>query len=310
MNKSEYKILEHLNPISFSNNRYMEIVKDWDSTGFIDKTLGEELQSIIDSEDYVLGIHRTGCTRITPDIKDYNLKNIFSHGLYNNGDFMSGANNGKYDIEKTVSLIRDPLFLGMTLKTVDDYKNSNGCVVVKIPKSYIGEKSGNIMPIYYLENSLVRLCPEFIYGYIPVVNHRAEKIIRNPNYKDQHYTINENSAYDQRVSSKYNNLPSVNKISLKEKYDILCKAYIDTLKKYGDNQAITALFKIIEENNFMYFTGVNNKKLLSQHIIFSDIRKILCFGLNMETNEIGEVINLFHLSMVNQISENYNKNTK
>lgn len=309
MNKG-YKVLEHIDSRYLSNNRYIDVVKEWDDIGFIDCKLGEELQSIVQSEEYVLGIHRTGSTKINPDINDPNLKNIFFKGLFNNGDIMSGANNGQCDIEKTVSLINDPFFLGRTLKTVDSYKKSTGCIVVKITKSYLCKKSGDIMPIYYHQNGIIRLCPEFIYGYIPVENHRATTIIRNPNYKDKHNIINEKSVYDDRVTIRYKNLPTVSVISLKEKYDIIHKAYVDTLNKYGDKQALTALFKIINESNFMYFTGSRNRELLSRHVLFSDITKILCFGLNLDSNQIDDVINLFHLSILDEIKEIYNKNTK
>lgn len=271
-----YKVQEHLNLEDFSNNRYIGVVKSWDETGYIDKAIGEELQGIIDDDDYVLGIHRTGHTHINPTISDPNLQSIFKLGLTNNGDMMLGANSGKYDIEKTVTLIQDPLFLAISLKTVDDYKNSTGCIVVKIPKSYLGKKDGYIMPIYYNDSNIVRLLPEFVYGYIPVSNHRIETIIRNPNYKDTHYIINENSAYDDSVSSKYS-LPYVSKISLADKYNIIYKASVDTLYKYGINQVRVALNEIINNNNFNYFTGKENKLLLSQHLIFSDIKKVLAY---------------------------------
>ena len=96
---------------------------------------------------------------------------------------------------------------------------------------------------------------------------------KNPNYKEKHNILNENSVYDDSVSGKNSNLPTVEQISIKEKYDIIRKAYIDTLKKYGENQALTAIIKIINEDNFKYFTGVENKVLLSRHVIYSDIHK-------------------------------------
>ena len=299
-----YKLLEH-HKADFKKNKYMlGLAKDWDATGFISEQLGLELDNIIDDDEYILGIHRTGYTPISPSISDPILTDIFSKGLYNNGDIMGGGMSGNTSIEKTVSLMESALFLNMSLKTSDNYKSSCGCIIVKIPKSYLGRKEGPVLPIFYREDGVqIRLMPEFIYGYIPVDNHRATTIIRNPNYKDKHSTVNERSVYDDSVVYKNPNLPTVNSISLIDKYNILFKAYVDTLKKYGDRQATAALMNLINCNNYSYFTGKENRLALSRHVIFSDIKKILAYGLNAEANDISELFRLFHMSANGELAK-------
>ena len=299
-----YKLLEH-HKADFNGNKYMiDLAKGWDDVGFISDDLGIELDNIIDDKDYILGIHRTGYTLVTPRIDDPVLSDIFNKGLYNNGDIMGGAMGGNTNIEKTVSLMESSLFLNMSLKTSDNYKGSKGCVIVKIPRSYIGRKEGPVLPIFYREDdNQIRLMPEFIYGYIPVKNHEATTIIRNPNYKDKHSTVNERSVYDDSVVYKNPNLPTVNSISLIDKYNILFKAYVDTLKKYGDRQATAALMNLINCNNYSYFTGKENRLALSRHVIFSDIKKILAYGLNAEANDISELFRLFHMSANGELAK-------
>ena len=53
---------------------------------------------------------------------------------------MSGGNAGTTDIEKTVSIYQDFTILSGQLKASFGYKNSQGCIIVKIPKSYLGKK--------------------------------------------------------------------------------------------------------------------------------------------------------------------------
>lgn len=304
-----FSLFKDARNVSISHPQIKELAKDYDTIGYMSEEVGCELDSLYDNPDYIIGIHRTGFTRINDKI----LNDIFNRGLYNNGDLMSsGANNGNYNIEKTVSFFNDLLLLIPSLKTCEGYKMSEGCIIVKIPKSYVGMKNGEVQPIFYKENGYqVRLIPEFIYGYIPVKDKKINKIIHNPNYKDKHVLINDNFYYDDSVKYKYKRenkeLFELKSVNISLKYNMLYKAYNDTLIKYGYNQAVTALLELINKNNVSYFTGRDNKINLSRYVAYNDINKILMFGLNTDTKDVSDLVNLFTM----QFSEYEKKeNTK
>lgn len=297
--------------IDITNPIKVDLAIQYDKIGFMSEELGKELDRLFD-DDYAIGIHRTGFTHITPYINDKTLFDMFNKGLYSNGHIMAGGNDGQNDIEKTVSFYNEFLIMNGAIKTCDNYKNSTGCLIIKIPKSYIGKKDGEIAPIFYRQDHILRLLPEFIYGYIPVSNHQAEQIIRNPNYKDNHYLVNDNFYYDSSVyyKAKRENreLFYLNPINNKLKYDILYKAYKDTLKKYNYNQALTALFSLINSNKVSYFTGNENKKNLSMYVAYNDIDSILSQGLGIYNQETSKLIDVFTRKVASDIEISEQKN--
>lgn len=304
-----YSLIKDARNVLINHSHVEKLAKDYDTIGYMSEEVGRELDSLYDNPDYIVGIHRTGYTRINDEI----LNDIFNRGLYSNGDLMSsGANNGNYNIEKTVSFFNDLLLMIPSLKTCEGYKTSDGCIIVKIPKSYIGMKDGEVQPIFYKENTYqVRLIPEFIYGYIPVKDQKVDKIIHNPNYKDKHMLINDNFYYDDSVKYKYKRenkeLFELKSVNTSLKYNMLYKAYKDTLEKYGYNQAVTALLELVNKNNVSYFTGRDNKINLSRYVAYNDIKKILIFGQNTDTKDINDLINLFTMQFSTYIQ---NENTK
>ena len=193
-----YSILKSSETLK-ENEFLYNVSKGYDNYGFMSQSLGEELDSLFKDEDYIIGIHRTGYTPIDNET----LGDIFNRGLINNGHIMSGGMTGTDDIERTVTLFYDfPILVGQ-LKAAHGYKMSEGCVVVKIPKSYLGKAEGEIKPIFYSDNGIVKLLPEFIYGYVPV-NTKGElgEIIHNQQYSDIHNYNNDGLIYDQSGISK------------------------------------------------------------------------------------------------------------
>ena len=95
--------------------------------------LGEELDKLFENKDYVIGIHRTGYNYMSEEM----INSIFNKGLINNGHIMQGGMAGNFDIEKTVSIFNDFTVLNGQLKAAHGYKGSQGCIIVKIPKSYL-----------------------------------------------------------------------------------------------------------------------------------------------------------------------------
>ena len=275
-------------------HEYMfNLSKGFDNYGYMSQELGEELDSLFLDDNYMVGIHRTGYT----PIDDLTIDKIFNEGLINNGHIMSGGMDGTQDIEKTVSLFYDFPVLNGQLKAAHNYKGSEGCIVVRIPKSYLGKEEGEIKPIYYKKDSYVRLLPEFIYGYIPTdKNGVLGEMIRNPNYKDVHNLDNVNLLYeDSAFNRARKNGINLNgeQIGLDVKYEILAKAYKETYQKYGKGQAEHALLELINKNDTQYFTGQNNRDNLMKYVCYGDIIKIMCFGTNIDSKDINSIITSF-----------------
>ena len=254
---------------------YFEMVNaaliEQNKKGYMNDSVEKELYNIICDSNYIIGIHRTGYTRIDDNV----LNDIFNNGLYSNGHVLSGGITGMYDIEKTVSIYDNFAELCVNIKQCHGYKISEGCIVFKIPKEL---KNSNQL-FYTDDNNRVRILPEFIYGYIPVKNMRVDSIVHNPNYKDFH-------------------------VSLADKYNILFNAYRDTYIKYGYNQAISALLNYINSNNANYFSGAENRNRIINYINNSDVIKIIAYGLNVDSNDINDLFNLFNLSVLNSVEKN------
>lgn len=289
---------------SLKEHEYMfNLSKGFDNYGYMSQELGEELDSLFLDDSYIVGIHRTGYTYMD----EVTISKIFSEGLINNGHIMSGGMDGTQDIEKTVSLFYDFPILNGQLKAAHNYKGSEGCFVVRIPKSYLGKEEGEIKPIYYKKDSYVRLLPEFIYGYIPTdKNGVLGEIIRNPNYKDVHNLDNVNLLYEDSalIKARKNAIDLNNEqVGLDVKYEILAKAYRETHQKYGKKQAEYALLELINKNDVQYFTGQNSRNSLSKYICYDNILKIMCFGTNVDSKDINSIITSF-CNQMNMVDTN------
>lgn len=302
-----YSILKSSQTLKEDNEFVLELARQYDEYGYMSEELGRELDSLFKDTNYIIGIHRTGYT----PIDEKTINSIFNRGLINNGHIMSGGMDGTHDIERTVSLFHDFTIFNGQLKSAHGYKGSEGCVIVKIPKSYLGLADGQVKPIYYTDESVTKLLPEFIYGYVPVSKDgRLGEIYKNPNYSDFHTLNNTNLMYEDKVYYKYKREGielKQNDISREDKYEIIKKAYQDTLIKYGEKQAEHALLSLINNNDIKYFTGENNRNLLNKYVIYGDILKILSIdNIDFSNNDLNSVITNF-IENANIILEENNK---
>lgn len=287
---------------NFMNNLSMEC----DNYGYMSQELGENLDQLLMDDDYKLGIHRTGYTYVNEEL----IEDVFNKGLINNSDMMQGAITDSISIEKTVSFYdKITLFINQ-LKKASAYKRSQGCFIIRIPKSYLGEAAEEIQPIYYRYNGTIRLLPEFIYGYVSVSGDgKLGNIIYNPNYKDIHKLDNDNLLYDSSVSDDVKNFISGRpQFSVGDKYKMIAHAYRDTLIKYGSDQADQALLHLINNNDVQYFTGKENKELLRKHIIYGDVLDILSLGMdNIKDTSINETVYHFINGVNEEVSSNFRR---
>ena len=293
---------------TLKEHEYMfDLSKGYDNYGYMSQELGEELDSLFLNDNYIVGIHRTGYTNMDEEM----IQKVFNEGLINNGHIMSGGMDGTQDIEKTVSLFYDFPILNGQLKAARGYKGSEGCVVVKIPKSYLGKEDGEIKPIYYKKDSTVKLLPEFIYGYIPTgENGVIGDIIHNPNYREIHNLDNVNLLYEDRaiIRARKNGMDiNNNQVGLDTKYEILSKAYRETYQKHGKKQAEYALLELINKNNVQYFTSQNNRDNLRKYVCYDDVLKIMCFGINFDNKDINSIITNF-CNQINVVDTNEKNN--
>lgn len=171
------------------NKTLFQLAKQYDEMGYMPLEVGRELEQLFLDDSYIVGIHRTGVS----NVNDEYLKDIFNKGLINNMDCLQGGHymsENYLDIKKTVDLFYDPIVLNGALKTAGWYKESEGCVIVKVPKSYLGMADGEVKPIYYKDGISVKLLSEYVYGYVPVDKDGCVgSIVHNPNYTDEHVYI-------------------------------------------------------------------------------------------------------------------------
>ena len=149
----------------------------------IPEQTGKMLQSIYESNDYYLMIHRT----------DYHISQIMKY------TFQKGIVMRSTDYTCNLSKYKHFPTILEQIMICNQYKNSQGCVIVKIPKNLD-------LPIYYendnymISTSVLCLLPEYVYGYIPVKDSNVGEIILNPLYQDTHDYNPDGLYYDEKLT--------------------------------------------------------------------------------------------------------------
>lgn len=123
------------------------------------------------------------------------------------------------------------------------------------------------------------------------------EIKHNSKYSDVHNLNNVNLLYEDSVVYKAKregvDLEN-NDISVDDKYQIIKKAYQDTLIKYGKNQARYALIDLINNNGVQYFSGKENRAFLKKYIIYGDVLKVLSISdLTVDSKNQKNIIENF-----------------
>lgn len=190
-----YKLIKN---IKYKNKVYKDLAKDYDSFGYLPYDIGKNFEENLDFDNYKIGIHATGYSNFDEE----GIEKVFKEGLINNGDRMLGINSNYIDTEKTVTFLSNfTLFVGR-LKSVNNYKNSKGAFIIKIPKEYINNEKEDIKnkPIYKEDNGIYRLLGEYIYGHISIDQKgNITDFKKNKNYTDIHSYDNEELLYDGEI---------------------------------------------------------------------------------------------------------------
>lgn len=145
---------------------FYDLFKEWDNQIAVPKEIGEYLESLINDEKLIIGIHRT---RISSDFEnDITMKGIIQNGLRNYGDLSSGAVSDNPNLSKTVSFPGNLLNLMILLKST--YKGSTGGFVLAFPSEIIDDEgtitTENSKLIYDKINNVSHIKPEYIIGYV------------------------------------------------------------------------------------------------------------------------------------------------
>lgn len=152
---------------------FYDLCKEWDEVGSIPLKLGMSIESLINDERIVLGVHRTYDNSIyVDDEQTLNcgfVNNIFQEGLKNYGDLSSGIPS--YDVpepNKTITPITNILDAVICLKS--SYKNSNASILIALPNEYVDndlEIIGNhANKIYYINDNTYTIRPDYLLGLI------------------------------------------------------------------------------------------------------------------------------------------------
>ena len=100
-------------------------------------------------DNYVIGIHRTGFTPINEKM----INEIFSNELLNLGKSRQGSSKSiSFEIDNTVSVLNKFQYLISQIKSAAGYNESNGSIILKIPKSSLGLNGDVPIPIYQIIN--------------------------------------------------------------------------------------------------------------------------------------------------------------
>src|SRR5690606_17793363 len=140
---------------------------------------------------YVICTHKTS-------VEEKTIRDIFTNGL---------MNSGQNEIDHTATVIHS---LPQLIHEIDSYgyygaRYFSGVFIIKIPKAYLGLAKGEVKPIWFDSkettylHEIMRLLPEYIYGYVDNENGNFSSIIKNPNYTDLHCYENDGLLYDERI---------------------------------------------------------------------------------------------------------------
>jgi hypothetical protein len=184
------KLLDDNTPYIFFESlllRNFRIIDE--SNRIIPLELGQFLEGLTYDDEYIIGIHKSNSIISNNVFEDPILYQIMTQGLINNEAAMQGIiTHGVLEPGRTVFNANDPI--AMTRNLLSTYRDSNGSVILKLPKKYVNGQldilnKENASQIYdYDENGISYIKPEFIIGYVQNVGntfkyYSKEEIIEN-----------------------------------------------------------------------------------------------------------------------------------
>ena len=147
------------------------LFEEWDKKGFMSSELGNFLESLIEDENYQIGIHRVGgAATIDPNnvLNNDLVYNICSKGLYLTGHTGAPIKDGKNPLYLNISPLNNILQAVQFSKA--PYKGSRGGFIIAMPSKYVDKelniKDGHEFDLCDYVDDTWTLDPKYIVGYI------------------------------------------------------------------------------------------------------------------------------------------------
>lgn len=187
---------------------YKAFVNDITDSFSMSKSLGEELESILDTDEYIIGIHKAG---------EANPDSILQNGLWLTGDTTSGRVSipGQPELSDNIIFIdssgaKDVDFINFckNIEGASGYKNSlneGSAIIVKIPK----KDFDNIGKITYYDGANNVLKNDYILGYVTTSTDSTGNVVfKDIIYQDANVRVtnnidNNSSIFDMVEDSAY-----------------------------------------------------------------------------------------------------------
>ena len=160
------------------NNIYNEV------NNIIDVETGKILEQLwnYENNNYMIGIHRTASP----------ADSILSKGI----EYSEYPN-----IHDHVQMFENFPFRLREIMHCENYKLSNKCFIIKVPKSSIKGNIDNAEPIFYKNSDgKIYLRPEFIAAYVPVQDKKLRKVRLNKLNHDDIYNVATEFYQDENVT--------------------------------------------------------------------------------------------------------------
>jgi hypothetical protein len=173
---------------SFINNKNIASINKFIKFDkFYSKSFGEEIESLYNNKDYVLGIHGSRDSFPKTNEDENEMLNLY----FNNGIENISDNRIEYTVKLKTQGLELQDFLSYSYGPSDSPK-----FIVMIPVNGI-TPSVNPMPIWNKYNIVYYLLPQYIYGCIENLGSREVSIIKNDNYmKNLNF---DNLVYDKSI---------------------------------------------------------------------------------------------------------------
>lgn len=162
----------------------------------------QELNNLLSEEHVLYGIHRTGY------MKDDYLLDILENGLIMTGRGVY-VSQDDLSLDQNVGYYPDNMQIKDELLNAHGYKESNGSLLIRIPDEDL--KKGDLF--IQKENDFMRLKPEYIVGYVPIIqlSDGSYTINRIMTLKDLKQTKEENNndnkeiVFEESINSEEDN---------------------------------------------------------------------------------------------------------
>ena len=190
---AETERFHKLKELGFICNSF-ETLSSSRTTECISQDVLEYLNTLTSEDDVLIGIHRTGFANLDK------IADILKRGLVitHRGE---STTNSDISLENNVSYYSDNKKIIKELINADEYKQSLGSILIRIPDN---ELLNNIFLIDVEAEEFI-LDPKFIIGFVPVGPNGSIKEIISDNPIEKDFFKDISTLYEEREYARYSN---------------------------------------------------------------------------------------------------------